>query len=532
MSARSLLDQHCSRYNPLDYQWPPVPGYSQCPPYPQFHGFSPVVDEIPIFSVPFVIDCPGKYKVSKGLCYTGNGVAIIVRASNVDLNFHTHNLVLTDATATGILITDAEEVTIRHDKIRLILSQAKSQGQPIPTSHKNATCIPLPEEPGQCAGIHIRNSTKVDILDCFIEGTGYGIFAQGTSDLRLVRLLAKNNFKNNVALEDTCGSRLEDSKLTNDTASIASSPLDFDGLSVRATVTGKSRLLHVSRTNFYNSPIFLRNVMGATIDHINALLDDAGYPLAMFQTGSRTGGVPSVAENITVRESIIQIRIPTATEQNVQGVLLFAGSKNVWFDRCTVGASVMGDNPSTSGILSAFTLQGDVSGSGIKNSNIQSQGESPENEFSGSVLFGSFMGISPTNNEILECNIHAGAGSNYLGNVTAANQLTLVGNTCSTASGVPVGWLMGVCNGAQLEKNCVVGPDVCLVWSRNSSFNDHRDSTLRFRVAPVRDEGLSNTSSGSQAQLSLETPPLGKVDASAIKEFTKNPTVDLGLLVG
>jgi hypothetical protein len=77
--------------------------------------------QTPIYSLPFFILFPTKYRLAKNLTFEGkDGSAIMVLASNVDLDLN--GCVLEDTTADnqsiGILVDHQQNVTIRNGKIR------------------------------------------------------------------------------------------------------------------------------------------------------------------------------------------------------------------------------------------------------------------------------------------------------------------------------------------------------------------------------------------------------------------------------
>jgi hypothetical protein len=77
--------------------------------------------QTPIYSLPFFILFPAKYRLAKDLTYEGrDGSAIMVLSSNVDLDLN--GCALEDAAADnqsiGILVDHQQNVTIRNGKIR------------------------------------------------------------------------------------------------------------------------------------------------------------------------------------------------------------------------------------------------------------------------------------------------------------------------------------------------------------------------------------------------------------------------------
>jgi hypothetical protein len=77
--------------------------------------------QTPIYSLPFFIPFPTKYRLVKNLTFAGkDGSAIMILASNVDLDLNGCVLedTVADNQAIGILVDHQQNVTIRNGKIR------------------------------------------------------------------------------------------------------------------------------------------------------------------------------------------------------------------------------------------------------------------------------------------------------------------------------------------------------------------------------------------------------------------------------
>jgi hypothetical protein len=77
--------------------------------------------QTPIYSLPFFILFPTKYRLAKNLTFEGkDGSAIMVLASNVDLDLNGYVLedITADNQSIGILVDHQQNVTIRNGKIR------------------------------------------------------------------------------------------------------------------------------------------------------------------------------------------------------------------------------------------------------------------------------------------------------------------------------------------------------------------------------------------------------------------------------
>jgi hypothetical protein len=77
--------------------------------------------QTPIYSLPFFILFPAKYRLAKNLTYEGKeGSAIMILSSNVDLDLNGCALqeAAADNQAIGVLIDHQQNVTIRNGKIQ------------------------------------------------------------------------------------------------------------------------------------------------------------------------------------------------------------------------------------------------------------------------------------------------------------------------------------------------------------------------------------------------------------------------------
>lgn len=474
-------------------------GYgNQCGPYPPFYPPFPFPGgdkEIPIHCVPFVIDCPGKYKVVKDLCYSGDKVAIVIRASNVDLNFHTHNLILKNDNATGVLVADVEEVVIRHDKIILELPQGKPRClscKPHKPCDPCKPCPPPPEEPGQCAAIHVRNSNKVDILDCFVENTGFGILAENTTDLRILRLLAKNNYKSNLLSSGTCGTRLEDSKATNVVVP------GIAGIATFPSETAPTRLLTIRNTNLYNSDLFLLNLDGGLIDQVDSLIDDDSYRFNALQTGSSiTPGAK--AENVTVTHSNFKVVKSENQAPGTQagGIGIAKGSRNVVID--STSSKVESQTPENNVSTSALLLGG--AGNVVKNCSLQAKGQASGSEDALAVVvslsdFPDAEGNTPESfDNFLEGNQIVGENLDFGVSATISSGASWKENTLKIRD-TPIGVSFVNTQRSNLLGGLIDGAPVGIEYDEQSSENNTSGLTIRFSTAPVRDFGSRNTNNG------------------------------------
>jgi hypothetical protein len=84
-------------------------------------GVAQLPAQTPIYSLPFFILFPAKYRLAKNLTYEGKeGSAIMILSSNVDLDLNGCALKETaaDNQSIGVLIDHQQNVTIRNGKIQ------------------------------------------------------------------------------------------------------------------------------------------------------------------------------------------------------------------------------------------------------------------------------------------------------------------------------------------------------------------------------------------------------------------------------
>lgn len=106
---------------------------------------------IAINYVPFVINEPGKYCVTKDLVYSGSAAAITVNASNVTINFHNHSLTLNNSAAIGVLAQNVSEFTLENDVI---------QGAALYKTATSAAVSLIDVEKATLSNIYTLNTTK------------------------------------------------------------------------------------------------------------------------------------------------------------------------------------------------------------------------------------------------------------------------------------------------------------------------------------------------------------------------------------
>lgn len=117
----------------------------------------------PIHCVPFCIEKPGKYCVTRDLCYYGHGAAILVKANNVTINFANHDLLLKENDAVGVKAEGVEELTLENDKIYT------------PEVSTNSAS----------AAVHLKDCTKVLLDNLLTQNTFFGVLIDNCDDVKL-----------------------------------------------------------------------------------------------------------------------------------------------------------------------------------------------------------------------------------------------------------------------------------------------------------------------------------------------------------
>ncbi len=118
-------------------------------------------DVHPINQVPILINQPGKYCVIKDLVYPGTDAAITVVADNVSINFHNHDLVLTNGKSQGVVAKNVSEFVLENDAI-----------------FAETVCMF-----DTSVAVHLINVKKATISNIFTKNTTKGIWIDNSSDV-------------------------------------------------------------------------------------------------------------------------------------------------------------------------------------------------------------------------------------------------------------------------------------------------------------------------------------------------------------
>ena len=228
-----------------------------------------------INSVPYVIDKPGKYCVTKDLVYEGDSIAISIQSvTNVELDFDNKNLYLTNPDAIAISITQSSEVTIQNDAIALIT-------------------VPTVDSIG--VGISITDSDKIDLLGLSIVDFPLGVVALSSSEISLVKVRIENSLQSNLTATLVTSLKLNQVFFTNETV-----PLTAGNVLTRVDE------ISFNNSDFVNSDIFYVQGNNGILDKLRMEITDVNYIFGVIQLGAgvteaRTG----IVNNVIVKDSVL-----------------------------------------------------------------------------------------------------------------------------------------------------------------------------------------------------------------------------------
>ncbi|MCE5293819.1 MAG: right-handed parallel beta-helix repeat-containing protein [Chlamydiales bacterium] len=239
-------------------------------------------EPIAITAVPYTITNPGKYYIPQDLTYNGAATAITVAASNVMINFYNNSLIVTNPSATGILVKNVNEFTLSNSIIQgsvngLVLNNVS--GARIESSFiKNAgmTCSSstgifitnssfIGSDTANQIALSLTNSSSHISLDtCTFSNWQYSIQAQDASGLQISSCLVAGSETlsgNLLQLTNTNNTQITNSSFGRQTALAASDGILFESgsgctlnnvvVSVASTTTStyKSAAVHIGDFN-------------------------------------------------------------------------------------------------------------------------------------------------------------------------------------------------------------------------------------------------------------------------------------------
>lgn len=267
----------------------------------------------PIYTVPIVINEPGKYCVVNDLVYNGTASAILVKADNVSINFQNHSLTLTDSNAQGIHVLDVNEFELQNDVIK---------GSAI---FKTSTS----------AAVHLENVNKATLKNIYTKNTTKGIEIENSSNVRVefsqveahegvVQLV----FPSPATLAGTgngAGIWIEGSQgVTVDSCAFVGADLVFDPsrTSFGLHVEGSSENITLTNSTFTDwlGSIHVLNVNGMLIDHCVAIASPVSN-LNLVQLGSCDA--ENKANDVIIRNSNF---VQHTAVQGFDGILAVGGS--------------------------------------------------------------------------------------------------------------------------------------------------------------------------------------------------------------
>jgi hypothetical protein len=231
--------------------------------------------EIKQADLPYIISQPGHYCVNTNLTYIGTGAAIsIINVENVKLTFNTATLTLTNASATGISVLNATEVTIEGDSIKNIAVTPTGYG--IDIQQSDAVTLNNLVLISHFDGLHIISSTTVAAKNLSIERCGNtGAFVQTSKNI---------NFEQVAFNANAIG-------------------LHFYG---DATTT-PNKDCTVSNGTFLNSTgthsLFAQQIIGLLVDNCSCSLDALNVAVTLAQFGD-TSNASLIAHDVIIQNSI------------------------------------------------------------------------------------------------------------------------------------------------------------------------------------------------------------------------------------
>ncbi len=268
---------------------------------------------MPIDEVPIVISQSGKYCVTTDLTYTGPGAAIQVSANDVTINFHEHDLILTDPNAIGILVENANEFVLENDAIYGTAIFKSSTSAAVALFGVNKATLRNIFTMNTTKGIYIQDSTDVRVEFCHLEAHEGSIAPMFPSPYTLA------GTGNGAGMWVAASSGVYVDSCTFVGADLGYDPARTSfGLHVEET----SKNVQLTNSTFNNllGSIHATNVIGMLVDSCVATASTvSNFNIAQF--GSCTSG--EVASDLIIRNSTFT---QSQSNQGFDGLLFLSGS--------------------------------------------------------------------------------------------------------------------------------------------------------------------------------------------------------------
>lgn len=317
--------------------------------------------------IPLTITLPGQYVVQENLTYGQSGSAITIKANDVELDFGSFSLTLTNHKATGILVDGASAFIIKGNVIKNTSSK-KRKGEGIHIAHANNGMIDnitaIHHHNGlsikKSHGIQIQNSTFVHAIhagsfvkdstgiafnNCTFTHSHNGLTFHGNNeDCRIINCEFPSARFSNLNVQQVNGMIIENCSFTNDGGDAAkpnlvqfggANPKDIcnDIIMRNCTIINRpSHTPHLGNTapeglGIYQGSGFLVESCVIDIDNTNQDPDADLSGIHISNPGLGANG--TIASNVIIRNCVIQ---GPATD----GVYPDVGSSGVVIENCLV----------------------------------------------------------------------------------------------------------------------------------------------------------------------------------------------------
>lgn len=255
-----------------------------------------------INQVPFTITKSGKYKLCRNVTYAGPGAAITIEANNVTLNANNHSITLL-APATAILVLGSE-VAIENDAI---VYKPQTRG------------------PGLAIGIHVQNTTKVNVDNAFFNGFDEGMVIEESNSVYVNNSHFEFCGDNGIVAVASQAVNIKDTTFSDNNQGIL-----FDFNCKDCSVS------NVQETNAFAGS-FMRWVTGLTIENSVFEINNNVNPNSCLQLGSSVDA-DAQANDVIIRNCQFINRLPIFQEDPNAGFdgVLFAKGTNAIFENCII----------------------------------------------------------------------------------------------------------------------------------------------------------------------------------------------------
>jgi parallel beta-helix repeat protein len=353
----------------------------------------PCTAPVPITIVPFTITASGEYCLTGNMTYTGVGGAAItvLGASDVIIELNGFNITVTDPTASGILIQNSTNVTVRNDNIILpivVLNPAATNGGIQVLNSSGVTLDSIFTVNGQNgivvnasgnvdiinssmsvaanAGVNIISSTEVVVERTTLSGNNFGILfsASGNANCRIIDTQIPTSLSQDV-LANQVGNLIIDRCIFGHLGT--STPANLVQLGNVSTVPATTSLVTNASirnslfltlpTDLFVEGLVLTNVSGALVEDClisvfnSSALPDLPLDLSGIHLSSPPTTTPPIVFGIAQDCKIVNCIFAGSPQDSVYPD---QGSVNIEISNCLIGGAVK------NGILYDVAIGGSV----------------------------------------------------------------------------------------------------------------------------------------------------------------------------